>query len=377
MILKDKVIFLLSPEKWGDIYLSKHNYANALAERGNKVYFFNPIDETLPLGRLVVGNTGIESISQVSFNPPFPVFLKFKLPGLFFWLLNTWIRRFEKKLGVRPDVIWDFTTYPMYSDLRKFGAQLRILHPVDSTPTEHIAHRNAHIAFSVSPGILEMIDKPDLPKYFINHGLSSLFTQLHKKGSVEKESEAINIGYVGNLLIHSLDYELFYKILSQNPTVSFHLIGPYEANSQLDSEDTGEAGDFIKKVKALQNVRLYGSKNSSEIAALIADFDAFIICYKMTDFYRCDNSHKVLEYLSTGKVVITNPITTYIDSDLIVTNKDNTQEGFLKIFSEVIANLDLYNASALSAKRIKFALDHSYQRNIDRIENYILESVIK
>ena len=42
MQLTNKTILVISPQAWGQMYLSKHHYALTLAQLGNTVYFLNP-----------------------------------------------------------------------------------------------------------------------------------------------------------------------------------------------------------------------------------------------------------------------------------------------------------------------------------------------
>jgi len=369
-MLRNKTVFLLSPDKWGKIHVSKHNYAKALTERNNRVYYFNPIDSQLPAGSIVVEDTEIEHLKQVSFNPRFPLWLKFKMPALFYWLMNIVARNLLKKLKVKPDIIWDFNVYPVFADLRVFNAKVRVLHAVDSSSRGVVPHRNADVAFSVSPQILKTIDKSDLPKYFINHGLAPHFLK-DNIVTCNKDKNKIDIAYVGNLLIHSLDYRILYEVVAQHPDVTFHLIGPYEKDSPSHSPDLQEGRACIEKLKQLGNARLYGPKSNAEVKQIIQTMDGFIICYKETNLYHCDNSHKILELFSTGKVVITNPILVYENSDLIEVNRDGTVDGFLQTFRGVIHNLEYHNSSSKCMKRRRFAEDNIYPKQLDKIEEVL------
>jgi len=38
----NKTIFILSPQPWGKMHISKHHYAIELAKKGNLIYYFNP-----------------------------------------------------------------------------------------------------------------------------------------------------------------------------------------------------------------------------------------------------------------------------------------------------------------------------------------------
>jgi hypothetical protein len=82
-----------------------------------------------------------------------------------------------------------------------------------------------------------------------------------------------------------------------------------------------------------------------------------------------------MEYLSTGKVIVSNNITTYRDcNELIqmVYERDNNR-NLPGLFKKVISELNYFNSAALQDKRIRFAEDSSYQRQVDRIEKIIYD----
>ena len=55
--------------------------------------------------------------------------------------------------------------------------------------------------------------------------------------------------------------------------------------------------------------------NPEELAVAYQNADAFLICYDVIkDQSKGTNYHKVLEFISTGKVVISNNITTYYNN---------------------------------------------------------------
>ena len=80
-----------------------------------------------------------------------------------------------------------------------------------------------------------------------------------------------------------------------------------------------------------------------------------------------------MEYLSTGKIIISNNISTYKDRpDLIQMVKERTDNHQLPaLFKKVISHLEEYNSPKLQSGRIEFALNNSYAKQLDVIEKII------
>src|ERR1700742_4128748 len=107
--LTNKTIYIITPEKWGIMKLSKHHYAAELAERGNRVYFIEPPDLSVN-GILTEKVAGYDSLYLVKYKPInrgeryLPAFV-------YRWLLRMQIKRIVKHVGIRPDVVWCFHTF--------------------------------------------------------------------------------------------------------------------------------------------------------------------------------------------------------------------------------------------------------------------------
>jgi hypothetical protein len=82
-----------------------------------------------------------------------------------------------------------------------------------------------------------------------------------------------------------------------------------------------------------------------------------------------------MEYLSTGKVIISNNITTYSGyPGLIRMTAERTDNKMLpELFRETIKNLEKWNADDLVDQRKSFAGNNTYQKQIERIDNYITD----
>ncbi len=111
--------------------------------------------------------------------------------------------------------------------------------------------------------------------------------------------------------------------------------------------------------------------NPAELAEGLNKMDALLICYRIKND---QNHHKVLEYLGTGKVIVSNYMSSYSgeDPDLIyMVNNKEANDGLPELFNRVISKLDYYNAPELAEKRKKFARQYSYSNNLKRIQEFI------
>lgn len=376
MKFKNKVILLISSEKWGKIFISKHHYALTLAELDNTVYFLNPVEFSIPRGTInIEASEQNKNLLIVTFRPFFPWFLKFHAKLLFQFLMKLQIDKILKKIKKDIDIVWDFNCSYLFNELSIFKASIEIFHPVDMLD-DKAAFKKADIIFSVSQQILNDYKVLDIPKFLINHGLSKEFIELANQcGVLNTNRVRKKICYIGNLLIPSLDRSIIKEIIVAHPALDFIFIGPYEkGNNNIISEYKAVDNEFVNYLKRFHNVILLGVLNCKEIVECIADYDAFLLCYKNSQSYRCDNSHKILEYLSTGKVVISTPVSFYRGLGLIEMSDEKNE--FHLLFNKVINNLDHYNSPQLIKKRKDFAKCNSYEKHVKEIELLINRSII-
>lgn len=374
MDLRNKTILLISSEAWGNIYVSKHNYAIALAERGNRVYFLNPVSSSLKRGEIRCERSGVnENLFIITYNAVFPWSVKFHLPWLFDKLIAIQVKKIIKYLGHGFDIVWDFNCSYLYKNLKIFGAKRMIFHPVDHL-AENVRKKHADLFVTISDNLLGQYLNTKVPRLKIGHGLSRTFEYVARLPVTDqKVKNEYDACYIGNLTIESLDREALLNIVTYNSSTRFHFIGPYEAkNNNIGGGELNEATvSFIDTLKAQKNVTLYGIRSQPEIASMLPEFDLFLICYKKTSNYSNDNSHKIMEYLSSGKVVVSSYLSSYKDSDLIV--MCNAEEnGYLpEMVKNVINNITYYNNNDFQKRRKQLALERTYEKNICDIETML------
>jgi glycosyltransferase involved in cell wall biosynthesis len=380
--LANKIILIISPQSWGNMFLSKHHYAIELAKKGNDVYFLNPPGEGRgeKRKRVEVIPSGITPrLWFIRHSLWFPYNLKFHALPLFHFLMRFQVDRIRKEIGRPIDIIWSFDLGNLYP-FRLFGGRtFKLFHPVDE-PLNKAAIDSASgaaVIFSVTTEILEKYRDSEVPKYFINHGVAAGFLS-SGDGNVSPDI-AVRVGFSGNLLREDLDRDTFLKIITESPDVRFECWGSYTVSqSNIGGMLRADTEIFITKLKGLPNVVLHGPVPSEALAAAIQNMDAFLICYDIQkDQSGGTNYHKIMEYLSTGKVIISNNVTTYRDQPHLVqmvSERDNNQR-LPGLFRQVISSLETFNAPALQRERRAFAAENSYTRQVERIE-MLLEPIV-
>jgi len=376
MRLTGKIIFIISYENWGPMLMSKHHYAIELSKAGNTVYFINHPDrrKSMERGNIKLAPTSYENLFVVEHRLFYPYFLKFKFKSLFNLLTRLHISRVIKKIGMYPDVVWSFDTGNTIP-LRIFNkSKIRILMPVDG-PFGHIdefrSAEAADVIVSVTQRILDVFSNIPVPKFLINHGVADVFL---KRTPRETDPNEIRVGYSGSLIRNDLDTNVFLHIIKRYPNIIFEFWGehdPKKSNIHLPQDVTKGTLEFLKILKEQPNVILHGPVSSEDLAKGIQRMDVLLICYNIKND---QNHHKVLEYLGTGNVIISNYMNSYRNNNPglleMVESPDNNSE-LPVIFERVVNDLSYYNSEEFRLRRMNYAREFSYANNIIRIEKFV------
>jgi glycosyltransferase involved in cell wall biosynthesis len=370
-------ILIISPQPWDSIQVSKHNYAKTLAAMGNTVYFLNPPNRkwTLPFVRSRAAES-CNNVFVVDYSLGFPYWLKFKAR----WLYDLMVTPRAKAIFEhckQPDVVWDFDNVARFGDLQMFRTTWRIFHPVDQLASDGKGDRGADLVLSVGTNILDKVKGGNAPRRFLQHGLGKAYLELGEKRlreihdySERLSNKKITVGYIGDLLSPSMDRKIVQTIVEAHPDIHFDFYGPYESGSLDKLPDVLEWLAFMKNAK---NVKLHGRRSPEQIVAQTQDVDLWLVCYDFQrDINNCCNSHKILEYLATGKAVVSSRITAYDNTDLLNSPNEMGNAELPKIFAQTVQELSKHNSKAAMKKRIEFALGNSYEKHIETIQSLLL-----
>jgi glycosyltransferase involved in cell wall biosynthesis len=361
---EEQIIIILSPQNWSHQFISKHHYAVEFSKQYQTV-FVSPT--RCELGKFSFAITEIDtigkSLSEAQLTLPFPNWFRFKF-NKFYCSVNrivlNWVIRKRLKKKIR--LLIDFGCHRSIDRIDKFGSLKAIYFPVDDYIDLPIKTRKADQLFTVSTNIQDKFQKSGITMQWINHGLSSVFADRAKKKILELENNGplfklprTKIGYSGNITIPFLDREIVLNTIKTIPDMEFHFFGNH---SSLDKE----AIEFIDRLKNLSNVRLHGQLSTEDLANQLEGMDILWLCYKADNKnYHLENSHKILEYLSTGKPIVSSPIK-YLKNaeEALIYQFENDKHK--SVFLELKIR---HEGSTTKLERIKFALGSTYGENIN------------
>lgn len=375
MQLSGKTILVLSPQPWGNMRLSKHHYAETLAKLGNTVYFIGPPETGVSLSAPVVEPDTESGVRVLKYRFFFPEIIRFKAFALYRLLMGLMVRRIRRVTGT-PDLVWDFLNTPLFPDIPAFGAKKWIRHPVDHVPDGADGRTKPDLVLSVSPHILAPYRNRGWQAHYLAHGLSAGFVPLAEarlKSPSYRAGQPVKVGYVGNVRFGKIDRELVLTLVHAHPEIEFHFFGTYLPDAGYSHASDTAAADFVAQLQTQAHVKLHGSLKPAQLAARLEQMDVFLVAYALdNDPNQNANSHKIIEYLSTGRAVVSTHISAYAGTSLLVmpdTPGDNSTVP--ELFSAVVRNLESWNSVEKQQTRIAFALDNTYASHVRRVEGFL------
>lgn len=349
---------------------------------GNTVYFMNGPRRSgnYKAGEIIVSPTEYDGLYLLEHKLFYPVVLKHYAKFLHYLLLKIHLGNVIDKIG-KVDIIWSFdvsNTLPL--SLFKKKDAFKIFMPVDEPkmPQGAAGAKGADVVFSVTQEILDKYKEYNIPKMFVNHGVLDRFIA---KEDVWVNSKELNVGLSGNFLRPDIDWSCLMKIVENHSNVLFNFFGAFDAvNSNLSNTISDELIVVKEKLKSKKNVIIHGVVPNIKLSDELNKMDAFLICYDVAkDQSGGTNYHKVLEYMATGRVIVSNNITTYAKTNtpsLIEMPAEKNNSRLPDLFRKVIENVEYYNSADMFARRKEYASQHTYHRNILRMQDFINQSVL-
>jgi hypothetical protein len=365
--LSGKNILLISPQPWDHVFISKHHYAEELVRSSNTVYFLEPPSEMGKPGIRVRPHETIENLFLVSWRPFFPRIFRFHLYSFYKLLAALQAISISRKIRCSLDVVWSFD-FNLFPNMKAFGAMFNIFHTVDPlTSSKQISiGESANMIICVSRKILSNFNNASFAdkRILVGHGLGREFSELaaEQPEIAEIDGSKRKAGYFGNLDRGIINLPVWQQIITSNRDVDFHFWGPYS-----------EESPFASKIVPEPNAFMHGQKSKKNLVKEVGSMDCFLLIYS-EDKVESDrsNSHKILEYMSTGKVIVSNYIEAYQDQpELVRTPGEGNDELIPEFFRETMENLDIYNSNRLMMERKRYAQTHTYKNNLHQIDKRI------
>ena len=368
-------IIIISREEWSNMRMSKQNYAIELARLGFDVFFLHCPDrrKRLKRGEVILKSTEFNSIKVVDHRLFFPLFLKYKFYYIYQVLIRVQLLLIMRKIKIKPHIIWSFDTE---SDLPLsiFNNDVsKIYMPVDGPfmhDFEMINGNSADIIVSVTDRILERYKQCHSPKLKVNHGVNNSFYGLASPEIIGLEVR--RVGYSGSLVRNDLRVDFFKKMIVNNPEIVFEFWGEFDfENSSIHFVDdvSCETKNFVTFLQETKNVILHGAVNQHELAVGLNRMDILLIAYNIVND---QNHHKVNEYLTTGKLIVSTYMSSFQDTDLFLMSENSCSDDELyELFTEAIHSYNLYMTIEKILMRKKIGIENSYQYLTKKILNHI------
>jgi glycosyl transferase family 1 len=361
-VRKNFSVLLISPEYWQGHFVSKHHYALTLAKSGFSVFFLNPpVDELQKVEvRAVAESTNVFEVSS----PPVARALRFYPRWLRNWLESRWLKHLEQQTGVNIDVVWLFENSRFF-DMAFAGRRLKIYHQVDLNQNfqPEIAARTADICFCTTDYIREKLLPHNSEIYKIHHGVEipSELNELQNEQLGQFQSATVNVAYVGNLEMAYLDTDILAELAREFSNVTFHFVGGFKKDGRL-----------MNACKQMKNVIWWGKVDSRLILSILEHANVLLVTYHESRYKDQASPHKMMEYLASGKTIVTTYTDEYKDKRHLLEMVDRTQD-FPEAFARVVENLDEYNSIEKQKTRIEYARQHSYDRQLGKIITLLKE----
>lgn len=355
-------LLIISPEHWSSHTVSKHHYALVLAQSGHQVLFAGPPEQGLGSIR-IESLTGADHIRVVR-TPRVAPGLRWLPRFARRFLESSWLRQVESLAATRIDTVWLFENSRFY-DMSFAGDRLKIYHQVDLNQDfqPEVAAASADICLCTTDFISQRLARvrPDVHK--IHHGTAVSRSPSCSLDTTPYDKPGIHVSYIGNLDISYLDIDAFARITSRHPGVNFHFIGGFS-----------EQGPLRQACRYVFNIHWWGQVPHDQVAHLIARSDVLLVAYKSAEFKeQLASPHKFMEYFLSGKVIVCSYTDEYKNKRQLVEMAE-PDGSVANVFARVVQDLPRYNSPDRQAERRSFALDNSYQNQLRRIEDIVLQT---
>ncbi len=363
-MIKNKNIVLVSNEPWGDIWYSKHNYANELSKH-NKVVFVNPvirwhfIDFFKFKPFLTTIHNGLTVLSYTNILPIRNKFL-YKLNNK---LVSRLLNKFLIKNFGSVDIFWSFDPYRL-SNPPSFHPKKTLFHSVDKYNFVPYGEKELAIKSDFIIGVSDLISdiyqSYNKNVFTIPHGISE---EEFKPNEEKVKSIAYNnyFLYVGNI-DHRLDYALIKKLIIKFHQEQFLFIGK------------------IKEALPSHEKELFNSKKHSNVIHIDAlpfkELKNYIykarICLAPMDQKFNGNAiahHKIYQYLAMGKPILGNEFSDYVNFNSLL-YMSNDADKIIAMAEDILKKGE---DGSLKNKRIALSEKNKFEILLNQIYEKINE----
>jgi len=362
MKLQNRNILIVSNEKWGDVWYSKHNWANELSLNNNTVYFINPPEKwkfSNLFSSKIKATKYAKNLNIINYCNRLPLTrfeLIYKINDT---IISRDLRQWFSRNNVKEYIFLTFDPY-RFSNPKQLKPIISIYFIADkyTIKREKLLIRNADFLITVSPAlnILSEVKKT----LTLSHGISE--TEFQPDAEIE-----INQGYI--LYIGNIDYRLDYSFIKQAlinlPEERFVFIG--NINAPLNNSIFEEL--FVQN--KFSNLTYHPAVHFKKLKNYIAKAKVCIAPMNLDVNGNNINHHKLLQYLAQGKPIVAASFKDYESNDILISYRKQ-EEGILHLKSFV----SIAEKNEAIEKRVSFAKKYIYKNLILQIEDFLLKNKI-
>ena len=363
-LLVNKNIAITSNEEWGDMWYSKHNYANELSRR-NKVIFINPQGKwrmKYLLGCRITTSKYNENLTILNYNNILPIRSKL-LYRINNYLVSSRLRKYFKEHSFTDFILWAFDPNRL-SNGSMLGATRSFYHSVDlynfRPYCELELSEKSDVIFSIANELIKFYKDFKTPIVLIPHGISSDEFSV-EKDALPKDFTLKEYGlYVGKI-DNRVDFKLVENILKEFPEVPFLFIG------NLTVGEMDEAAHRIFTEKKYPNLYHKNAIHFKKLKAYVASAKFCLAPMEHTMYHNTISHHKLLQYLAFGKPIFASKFLEY--------EKENTLLYMTNDYKETIENIRKFlengESSEIVGKRIQYARGFTFEEIFKKVEAYM------
>jgi len=159
------------------------------------------------------------------------------------------------------------------------------------------------------------------------------------------------LGYFG-VVDERMDYELLARLASANPNWSIAMVGPTLK---------------VDKVPRLPNLHWLGQKAYADLPAYCKAFDVCLMPFALNAATEFINPTKALEYMATGKPIISSAIADVVTNFGSVVKIARTHGEFVSLCQQSLEDPDLVAVEA----GLKKAAENSWDSIVAKLENHV------
>lgn len=385
-MLNGQDIVCFAPTDWWGMNPSCTTHIMQMLSKENHVLYINPFSSDLLGEKKNITRRiprKIKSIAKYLRRPGnnlhvfSPVFLPVQGKRIFDdfnnALLRFQLRAVCRLIGISKPIIWlenlratdvldwfdskaiVFHVSDLFSESRYVGNKEKLLEREDSIM------KKSDLVICVSQSLHEIKSKHHENVVYLPHGVD--FDRFREAVAENAPLEEVShipkpiAGYYGTMTANN-DIELLLWCAIRLPKVSFVLAG------QIVS------GDY-SKLAQLPNVYLLKKMPYEKIPFLCASFDVCLLQWKMTEWIRCCNPLKMMEYMASGRPLVSVPIQEVVEKYSDVVSVAYSKEEFSEAITWELQN----DTPERSNFRVEIAKEHTWDNHVRDISKWIMTTI--